>query len=77
MATDPLTVPAFGPFPQDDSYFIQLSFRVGSPASTTEYAEAFIDNVVVNAILIPEPDGGLVVFIAMAGMIGRWRRKIG
>ena len=66
VQTAPLVVPDLGSFPLADSYFYQLEFIVSSSPSSIHYAEAYIDNVVVDAILVPEPS---TVPLALFGLI--------
>ncbi len=67
-----LTVPAFGPFPNDTySSFIEFSSAAG--AFTGSFANVWIDNVVINATLIPEPTSAALFALGFLGILRRRR----
>ncbi len=65
-----LTVPAFGPAPNDAFYaFIDINLAVG--ADDVLFGEAFIDNVQINGTLVPEPASALLLVLGAAAVIRR------
>ena len=77
LETDHLTVPAFTP--QNNAYYWQFGFRVDTPTGiggVNAYNEVYIDNVIIDARLVPEP-GSLALGLTMGGswLLAALRRR--
>jgi hypothetical protein len=71
FTTPDLNVPAFGAAPNDAFYaFIEINAAAGGFLSST--AEVYVDNVMINGTVIPEPTSALLLVV---GALGLRRRR--
>jgi hypothetical protein len=70
----PLTVPAFGAAP-NDSYSVFFEVSVAAGAFDGSSAEGFVDNVIVNGTVIPEPSASILAGLTLLGFASCRRRQ--
>ena len=72
FTTPDLTVPAFGAAPNDAFYaFLEINAAAGEFVGSV--SEVYVDNVVINGTVIPEPASGLLLAIGALGLLRRRR----